>query len=87
VPGTGVPRFSAEARAAGEHLGGLLSLHAATGATVRHVGRCPAGAFGVDARGRLVWVADWGWLSSLSVDGSELRLDGRPTDLETGKVM
>lgn len=84
APGTGRPRFSAEARDIG--LGGLLDLYEATGRIVRYVGRCPGGAFGLDEAGTIVWVEDWGYLSSLECEGSVLRLNGKLADVDTGKL-
>jgi len=87
TPGTGKPRFSAAARDAGQNLGGLLRLYDAAGARVRHVGWGPAGAFGLDAAGDVVWIADWGYMTGVEVDGSELRLAGKAADLETGQLL
>ncbi len=87
APGTGRPRFSAEARDAGVEMGGLLKLYPAAGARVRYVGWCPGGAIGIDAAGQLVWVANWAYMGSVEVDGAKLRFEGRPADIETGKVL
>lgn len=85
-PGSGVPQFSNEARGAGESLGGLLRLHPADGVRVRFVGWCPAGAFGLDANGRVVWVEDCGYLAHLSVENGQLRYSGQLANLETGRL-
>jgi hypothetical protein len=87
MPGTGCPRFSAEARAAGGELGGLLKIYSAAGNRVKHVGWCSGGAIGMDAMGSLIWVADWGHMSSVSVDGTDLRFGDRPADVETGRLL
>ena len=86
-PATGIPQFSEEARAAGVSLGGLLRLHPAQGAQVRYVGSCPAGAFAMDVTGALIWIADWGYLVGLVVDGTRLELAGRSADINTGKLL
>lgn len=86
-PGTGRPRFSDAARDAGVDLGGLLKLYDAAGRRVRHVGWGPAGAFGLDAAGNVVWIADWGYMTSVEVLGEQLRLGGKAADLETGELL
>lgn len=86
-PGTGRPRFTEASRDAGPGLGGLLSLIPVGGVRVRYVGACPAGAFGVDAAGELVWTIDWGWVGKVLVDGTDLRLDGVRVELDTGRVL
>lgn len=82
--GSGCPRFSEQARAAGESLGGLLRLYPAEGCRVRFVGWCPAGAFGLSFDGGLVWIQDWGYMSGVTVSGGSLSFEGRAADLETG---
>ncbi len=84
APGGGQPRFCQEARDTAERLGGLLELYRTESARARFVGWCPAGAFALDPDGAVLWVADWSWLGHVEVDGSELRFEGRPIDLETG---
>lgn len=86
-PGTGRPQFSQEAREAGEDMGGLLRLYPTESPRARFVAACPAGAFAVDAGGKLLWVADWGYMSSVDVDGAKLRLNGKLADLETGELL
>ena len=85
APGTGRPRFSAEAREIG--LGGLLKLYEAQGRVVRYVGRCPGGAFGLDEAGTVVWVEDLHYLASLECEGSVLKLNGKLADVDTGKLL
>lgn len=72
---------------AGSDLGGLLKLYDAAGRRVRHVGWGPAGAFGLDAAGNVVWIADWGYMTSVEVNGEHLRLGGKAADLETGQLL
>ncbi len=67
-------------------MGGLLDLHRTGSTAVPYVGRCPGGAFAVDARGTLLWVADWGYMTSVEVSGAELKLQGKPADLLTGRL-
>jgi hypothetical protein len=71
----------------GLNLGGLLKLYDAAVRHVRHVGWGPAGAFGLDAAGKLVWIADWGYMTSVEVLGAQLRLGGKAAELETGKLL
>ena len=82
-----MPRFTPEAREAPGEMGGLLKLYRANGDRVRFVGWCPGGALGIDGAGVVVWVENWRHMSGVSVSGKELRLEGRPADIDTGKLL
>ena len=84
-PGTGRPKFDVRAREVALASGGLLKLYGTQDEKAAYVAWCPAGAFALDREGTLVWVEDWGYLASVTVQGTELRLDGVPTDMRTGK--
>lgn len=86
TPGGGTPRFTETARNTGVWLGGLLNLHPSPGERVKFVGRCPAGAFALDAHGEVVWVLDWGYVGEFTLRDKELWIDGRRIDLETGTL-
>jgi hypothetical protein len=77
--------FTERARDTGIWLGGLLRLFAVNGHMVRFVGYGPAGAFGIDQDGHLIWCEDWGWMSSCEWRDGKLYLAQQETDPDTGK--
>lgn len=87
APGNGRPRFLPESRDAALDLGGLLQLYEVAGSRVRYVGRCPAGVFGLDESGSLIWTLDWGYMGRVETDGSELRCEGKLVDIDTGRLL
>lgn len=86
-PGTGRPRFLKQTREAAEDLGGLLKLYVTDGLRVKYVAWCPAGALGIDADGRTVWIVDFGYMGRVSVDNEKLHLDGKLADIDTGQLL
>ena len=84
-----IVKFSDEAKDQGTWLGGILTLTKVNGETVSFVARCPAGAFGIDKTGQLVWQEDWSYLSSFSYESSsnKLFLNGKEVNLETGEII
>jgi hypothetical protein len=77
--------FTERAREVGVWLGGLLKLSPVRGNAVKFVGHGPAGAFGIDAAGRVIWCEDWGWMSSCEWQDGRLYLGGTEADPDTGK--
>jgi hypothetical protein len=51
------------------------------------VGWCPAGALGIDSDGGIVWLVDWGYMGSVSVENRTLYLDGKLAEMDTGKLI
>ncbi len=84
-----IVKFSIEAKDQGELLGGILTLTKVNGKVVKLVARCPAGAFGINKTGQLIWQEDWSYLSSFEYapEKNKLFLNKKEVDLESGKIL
>ena len=81
-----IVRFSNSARDASDGLGGIDTIFPVDGTTVQFICKCPAGAFGLNSGGELVWREDWQYVSTFEIEKQELVINGVRVGIDTGAI-